>query len=75
MNMFLFLMDKHARSGLGLKDLLEELERSIIARVLLEFNGHQARAARFLQLRPTTLNEKLKKYSNDIEIKKTVHVR
>lgn len=74
-NMFLFMLDKHACSGLGLKDLVDMLERNTIARVLSEFNGHQVRTAQFLHMRPTTLNEKLKKYDIGIEIQKMIYVR
>jgi DNA-binding NtrC family response regulator len=45
----------------GLKALMEEYERSLIAAALAEAHGHQRRAAASLGLLPTTLNEKMKR--------------
>ena len=45
----------------GLKEMLEEYERSLILRALAESGGHQRRAAKALGLLPTTLNEKMRR--------------
>jgi len=47
---------------LPLKELIGNLERSIIIRSLSKFNGNQKEAAKFLGVKYTTLNEKVKKY-------------
>jgi DNA-binding NtrC family response regulator len=46
-----------------LKELMGNLERSIIIRVLAKFSGNQKDTARFLGMKYTTLNEKVKKYN------------
>jgi transcriptional regulator of acetoin/glycerol metabolism len=48
---------------LPLKELIENLERTIIIRALSRFNGNQKEVARFLGVKYTTLNEKVKKYN------------
>lgn len=45
-----------------LKNVLEELEKSIILKVLWRVHGNQKEAAKVLGIKYTTLNEKLKKY-------------
>ena len=62
------LLEAQMLSGHGLKELLSALERNMLVKVLSNFNGNQVQAARYLRLKPTTLNEKLKKY--DIAIAK-----
>ena len=47
---------------LPLKKLIGNLERSIVIRALSKFNGNQKEAAKFLGVKYTTLNEKVKKY-------------
>ena len=47
---------------LPLRQLVGTLERSIIIRALSKFNGNQKDAAKFLGVKYTTLNEKVKKY-------------
>ncbi len=69
-NFLLFLLENRRGSDVGLRRLLEAFERSIIARVLFACNGNQAQAARNLHLRPTTLNEKLKKFGILAEIRR-----
>jgi DNA-binding NtrC family response regulator len=44
-----------------LKERLEDYERQLILSALNAHRGHQARAARFLGLLPTTLHEKMKR--------------
>jgi len=48
---------------LPLKELIGTLERSIIIRTLSKFNGNQKDAAKYLGVKYTTLNEKVKKYN------------
>jgi DNA-binding NtrC family response regulator len=45
----------------GLKQLLEERERQLIAAALQEAEGHQRRAAALLGVLPSTLCEKMKR--------------
>ena len=46
-----------------LKELMDKLERMIIISALSKFEGSQKKTAKFLRLKPTTLNEKIKKYN------------
>ena len=48
---------------IDLKEVLEELERTILIKILSKFNGNQKDAAKFLGIKYTTLNEKVKKYN------------
>lgn len=50
------------RSGRSLKEMIRDMERSILESTLHRVGGNQAHAARILQLRTTTLHEKLKRY-------------
>jgi len=50
------------KQPLGLKGLIDELEKRIIVTVLVRVHGNQKEAARALGLKYTTLNEKVKKY-------------
>ena len=61
-----FLEFQIAPQNANLKDYLGRLERAIILRTLEEFNGHKKAAARFLRMKYTTLNEKIKKYHINI---------
>lgn len=47
---------------LPLRELIGTLEKSIIIRALSKFNGNQKDVAKFLGVKYTTLNEKVKKY-------------
>jgi len=49
--------------SIDLKEFLEELERTILIKILAKFNGNQRNAAKFLGIKYTTLNEKVKKYN------------
>lgn len=46
-----------------LKELMDKLERMIIMSALSKFEGSQRETAKFLGLKPTTLNEKMKKHN------------
>lgn len=48
---------------IDLKEFLEELERTILIKILAKFNGNQKNAAKFLGIKYTTLNEKVRKYN------------
>ena len=48
-------------TGGAYKDLVAEFEREIIVEALRQSDGVQKRAAELLQLKPTTLNEKIKR--------------
>jgi DNA-binding NtrC family response regulator len=46
--------------GIGLHEFLTRFERAIVFNALAEMDGCQRRAARFLKLKSTTLNRKVK---------------
>lgn len=50
------------RSGRSLKEMIRDLERSILESTLHRVGGNQTHAARILQLNTTTLHEKLKRH-------------
>ena len=50
------------RSGRSLKEMIRDMERSILESTLHRVGGNQAHAARILRLNTTTLHEKLKRY-------------
>jgi DNA-binding NtrC family response regulator len=47
---------------LPLRNLMADLERRIILKMLKQVNGRQIKAAKLLNLNYTTLNEKVKRY-------------
>ena len=47
--------------GIGLQDAVARYERQLIEAALKRTGGVQKRAAELLRLRPTTLNEKIKR--------------
>jgi two-component system response regulator PilR (NtrC family) len=47
--------------GFNLQDQVREYERNLIVNALAASGGHQRRAAAVLGIRPTTLNEKMKR--------------
>lgn len=51
------------KNDVDLKEFLENLERNILVKALSRFNGNQRRTARYLGLKHTTLNQKVKKYN------------
>ena len=51
------------RQKLPFKDLIGSVEKSLILRALSKCNGNQRSAAKFLGMKYTTLNEKLKRYN------------
>ena len=45
------------------KDFIEEIEQTILIKTLTKFNGNQRETAKFLGIKYTTLNEKVKRYN------------
>lgn len=52
-----------------LKEIIHNVEKTIILRTLDRFGGNQRVAARFLGIKYTTLNEKVKRYNIHFEKK------
>ena len=55
------LTQPYSQLGAGLKGLMEDYERSLIAAALAQAGGNQRRAAVTLGVLPTTLCEKIKR--------------
>ncbi len=51
------------KQRIPLSELINILEKTILIKVLASFNGNQKDAAKFLGIKYTTLNEKVKKYN------------
>ncbi len=49
-------------------DVVEDYERKLISEALAECNGNQARAARLLGLKPTTLNSQIQRLGIDVNL-------
>jgi DNA-binding NtrC family response regulator len=60
----LHIFIEHARlnNGPHLKQFLDNMERTILCRLLERFNGCQKTTARYLGIKYTTLHEKVKKH-------------
>lgn len=66
MEMYKFIVEFFCKKEtLPLKEFIMTLEKCIILRTLSKFNGNQKEAAKFLGIKYTTLNEKIKKYRID----------
>ena len=50
------------RANLDLSEEVREFEADLIRCALVKTDGHQAQAARLLNIKPTTLHEKMKRY-------------
>jgi DNA-binding NtrC family response regulator len=48
--------------GPRLKEFLDNLEKTILSRLLLKFRGNQRRTAKYLGIKYTTLHEKVKRH-------------
>ncbi|MBI3697744.1 MAG: sigma-54-dependent Fis family transcriptional regulator [Acidobacteria bacterium] len=57
-----------AASGAGFRGLVTQFERDLILHVLERTHGNKTQAAQILQLKRTTLVEKLKKFESDLVI-------
>jgi DNA-binding NtrC family response regulator len=51
------------RTNLDLSEEVHEFEADLIRCALVKTDGHQAQAARLLNIKPTTLHEKMKRYA------------
>jgi len=51
------------KQKIPLPELMSILEKTILIKVLSSFNGNQRDAAKFLGIKYTTLNEKVKRYN------------
>lgn len=49
-------------------EVVEDYERKLIGDALTECSGNQARAARMLGLRPTTLNSQIQRLGIDVSV-------
>jgi transcriptional regulator with GAF, ATPase, and Fis domain len=58
----LFIEDFCQRKKLSLKDFLTKVELHLIIHSLNKTNGNQREAAKILGVKPTTLNEKLRRH-------------
>ena len=63
------ITEQHAHGSVDLERELSRIEVSLIQMALSKTHGHQRKAAAFLQIKPTTLNAKIKKYA--IQYRKT----
>lgn len=54
-------------NGIYLKDAVIDFEKKLIVNSLIAAKGVQKKAAKLLNLKPTTLNEKIKRYNIDIK--------
>jgi len=59
----IFIEDFYQGRKKPLKDFLNDIELRLILYSLNEANGNQREAAKILGIKPTTLNEKLKRYN------------
>jgi DNA-binding NtrC family response regulator len=60
---WLFIEYFFLNSNIPLKEFIDGLEKNIILRTLHEVNGNQKRAANILNVKCSTLNEKIKRYN------------
>ena len=64
LNLFrLFIEYFCMRQRVPLRDLIGNIERTILVETLSYFEGNQKKAAEFLGIKHTTLNEKIKRYN------------
>jgi DNA-binding protein Fis len=71
----MLLFVERSGDGMSVKSVFRALERDLLIKALLMFNGHQQRTASFLGLSPTTLGEKLKKHQISIEYTTNIAVK
>jgi len=58
-----FVESFYLKEKVHIKEFLEDLERNIIVKTLTKFNGNQKHTAKYLGLKYTTLNKKVKKHN------------
>lgn len=68
-----FIEHAFMKNGIDLKEFLEELERKLIIKTLAKFNGNQKDSARFLGIKYTTLNEKIRRYNIHFRKEPVIH--
>lgn len=56
------ILEGHAYAGINLKEFLDCMERHLLIRTLSHFDGNQKKTSKFLDLKPTTMNAKCKRY-------------
>ena len=56
------LQELNISEGIDFFGELQQFEISLIKLALAQTSGHQARAAKLLNIKPTTLNTKIKQY-------------
>ncbi|NIM90713.1 MAG: hypothetical protein GTO17_07165 [Candidatus Aminicenantes bacterium] len=61
------------KDGIDLKEFIEEFERIIIVKTLARFNGNQKNSAKFLGIKYTTLNEKIRRYNIHFRKEPVIH--
>ncbi len=54
--------DNYVKDGVNFKELIEKIERHMLIRSLSHFDGNQKKTSEFLDMKPTTMNAKCKKY-------------
>lgn len=54
-----FCFEQH----IPLKELIDSFERAVLIKVLSKFNGNQRQSAKYLGMKSSTLNEKIKKHN------------
>jgi DNA-binding NtrC family response regulator len=52
----------YMQDNIALKDFMNSLERAILVKILERFNGNQRDTAKFLRVKHTTLNQKVRKH-------------
>jgi DNA-binding NtrC family response regulator len=61
------------KNGVDLKEFIDQLERTLIVKTLTRFNGNQKDSARFLGIKYTTLNEKIRRYNIHFRKEPVIH--
>ena len=56
------ILENHSFAGINLREFLDCMERHLLIRTLSHFGGNQKKTSEFLDLKPTTMNAKCKKY-------------
>jgi len=72
-----YLICNCMKESIPLKEFISKLEEELIKRSLFIANGNQRTAASILSIKPTTLNEKIKKFGIEkvTELKKIPNLR
>lgn len=61
------LNERYTQGSFNLKEFLCCLERHLLIRTLSDFEGNQKRSSEFLNMKPTTMNAKCKRYNIKFE--------